>query len=88
MKLRFTRGYRGVLTDEKYYPPGAVVEIEYDTALKLLEDGRAEVVRPEITPAAAQMAAENEIVLYKLTGTGKGGRITVDDVKAAINDRD
>ena len=87
-KVRFLHGYQGWLTGEIYYKPGRVAEFDYTTALNLVQDGRAEFIRPEITPAAAKMAAEHKIALYQLTGTGKGGKITVDDVKAFISDRD
>ena len=87
-KVKFIQGYRGWLTGEIFYKPGRVAEFDYTTALNLVTDGRAVFVLPEITPAAAKMAADSEVELYKLTGTGQGGKITVDDVKAFISDRE
>jgi pyruvate/2-oxoglutarate dehydrogenase complex dihydrolipoamide acyltransferase (E2) component len=39
---------------------------------------------PEATEKAAELAKENSIDLGSVKGTGSEGRITVDDVKAAI----
>lgn len=40
----------------------------------------------EATDAAKALAAENNIDLATITGTGAGGRVTQDDVKALLPD--
>jgi pyruvate dehydrogenase E2 component (dihydrolipoamide acetyltransferase) len=44
-------------------------------------------VRIEISPAARRLARDNEIDVGTVTGTGPGGRITRDDILAAIEAR-
>jgi len=39
-----------------------------------------------LAPAARKMAAENDLDVSKLQGTGKGGRVLKEDVQKAIND--
>ena len=41
MRVRFEKGYRGVLTKEKYYPPGTIANLKKEIAEKLIEEGRA-----------------------------------------------
>lgn len=41
-------------------------------------------VEVEATPAASRLAAEAGIALTALTGTGKDGRVTVSDVRIAM----
>jgi 2-oxoglutarate dehydrogenase E2 component (dihydrolipoamide succinyltransferase) len=40
-----------------------------------------------VNPAAKKMLAENDMVSDDITGTGKGGRITKEDVQLAVHDR-
>ena len=40
--------------------------------------------QPGITPAARELAAENNIEIGAITGTGAGGAITVADVRKAV----
>lgn len=47
----------------------------------------ADAGRPEATERAASLAAELGIELEWIAGTGKGGRITVADVRATGSDR-
>ncbi|RPJ49842.1 MAG: hypothetical protein EHM23_36105 [Acidobacteria bacterium] len=39
------------------------------------------------TPAAVDLAAANEVDLEEVEGTGSGGKITVDDVRTAVEER-
>ena len=49
--IKFLTDYRGVLTDERFYEAGAVVELA--KASVLVADGRAEFVEPEPPSALA-----------------------------------
>lgn len=40
-----------------------------------------------VNPAAKKLLAENDMVSDDITGTGKGGRITKEDVQLAVHDR-
>jgi hypothetical protein len=53
-KIRFLADYRGVLTQERFYQAGAVVEDDSLNAPALVAAGRAEYVQdePEPKPAA------------------------------------
>jgi pyruvate dehydrogenase E2 component (dihydrolipoamide acetyltransferase) len=61
---------------EQVAPPPA-------TAPKPAADGAGGADRPVATPVARRTAVELGISLHGLTGTGPGGRITVDDVTRA-----
>jgi pyruvate/2-oxoglutarate dehydrogenase complex dihydrolipoamide acyltransferase (E2) component len=43
---------------------------------------------PEVTPAAARLASDNDVDLSEVTGTGKDGSIKVEDVQKALDDRE
>jgi pyruvate dehydrogenase E2 component (dihydrolipoyllysine-residue acetyltransferase) len=63
---------------EQVAPPPAAT-----TAPKPAADGSGGADRPVATPVARRTAVELGISLHGLTGTGPGGRITVDDVTRA-----
>lgn len=64
-------------------PFDALVHVLYDTTL-----GRSSVDDDiDATDAARQLAADSNIDLADVEGTGSGGRITVDDVRVAIEAR-
>jgi pyruvate/2-oxoglutarate dehydrogenase complex dihydrolipoamide acyltransferase (E2) component len=48
----------------------------------------AAVVEPLVSDAIAEFAAENNVDLSKVVGTGKDGRIRKSDVEAAIDAQD
>lgn len=50
IQVRFVKDYRGVLTGEQFYEMGAVVSFEDTTARQLVNDGRAEIVKPSRKP--------------------------------------
>lgn len=53
MKIKFLHDFRGRETGEQYYTAGQVVEIDDQTAARLIADKRAEEVKdeqPEQTP--------------------------------------
>ena len=90
MRIQFINGYRGILTNEIHYLPGTVMDLDRETALELIREGRAVAYDPdpepiEATDAAVELAAEHGIDLAKVAGSGAEGRILVSDVKAAIN---
>jgi 2-oxoisovalerate dehydrogenase E2 component (dihydrolipoyl transacylase) len=47
-------------------------------------DGEAGAERPRLSPAVRKLAAEHQIDASALRGTGMGGRVTRDDVLAAV----
>lgn len=51
MRIRFTRGYRGRLTDETFYEAGEVAALEAGAAI--VEEGAAEIAEPEVGESAA-----------------------------------
>src|ERR1700682_1755258 len=61
-------------------PPGPVPEPA--APAPPAEDGSAE--RPRLSPAVRKLAAEHQIDPSALRGTGMGGRVTRDDVLAAV----
>jgi len=72
--------YGGVTVAEETFAPEYAPEYEADT------DGNDDELGPDIdaTDAARNLAAEHGINLATITGTGADGRITKDDVEAAI----
>lgn len=79
---------------------GEIYELPERTVNRLLELGDVRMYSgssenkavgpPKINKNAAKFAAENEINISNVEGSGKGGRITLKDVKAfaeAIGDR-
>lgn len=64
-------------------------KVEEGIFYPLDEDEAAEVVEqsagPEVTPAAARLAAENSIDLTTVEGTGKDGSIKTEDVQKVID---
>ena len=48
MKVKFINGFRGKETNEVYYEPGQVVDLDDDTAALLIRDGRCTAVEIEI----------------------------------------
>jgi 2-oxoisovalerate dehydrogenase E2 component (dihydrolipoyl transacylase) len=60
----------------------ATVAAEPATVAAAVEDGGAE--RPRLSPAVRKLAAEHQIDPSALRGTGMGGRVTRDDVLAAV----
>ena len=90
MKVKFLVGYRGWITGERHYPPGTVCELDEDAAVRLIDEGRAELYQEkpgpvEATPSATKFAVENNINLARVVGSGTDGRILVGDVKAYLD---
>ena len=81
MKVRFLVGYRGILTDEVHYPPGAEQEFEEETAIRLIDEGRAFPLEVEATEAAIELSIKESIYLGDVKGSGSGGRIVLSDVR-------
>ena len=50
MLVRFLVDYRGVLTGEIFYEAGTEVDIESNSAMRLIADKRAEMVEQEPEP--------------------------------------
>jgi pyruvate/2-oxoglutarate dehydrogenase complex dihydrolipoamide acyltransferase (E2) component len=69
----------GLVTDER-----EVTSLEaHATAVSALDLGLAEPERAAASPAARRLARELGVHLGRITGTGPGGRITLEDVAAA-----
>ena len=49
-KIKFLRGFRGVLTQEKHYPAQTVAEFTNERADALVAQGVAEFVTEPVTP--------------------------------------
>ena len=49
-KIKFLRGFRGVLTQEKHYAPLAVAEFTDERAKALVAHGVAEYCEDKVTP--------------------------------------
>lgn len=61
MKIRFTDGYRGILTGEHYFKKGSVTTLEDSVAAQIIAQGKAEaVVTPEAKPAPKPKASERK----------------------------
>lgn len=71
--------------DEKKEKPAEAVPKEAPAAE---EKPAAEREKTPVTSVARKIAEENKIDLSSVEGTGPGGRITREDVEAAIRDRD
>lgn len=66
-------------------PSEAATDIQRHAAGDFSVEDNAEV---DATDAARELANENSLSLSEVDGTGQDGRVTVDDVKAALADRD
>ena len=66
-------------------PPGPAVEAR-DTSPVAQADGSAAApgAAPELSPAVRRLIQERGLDASKITGTGRGGRITVQDVEAQV----
>ena len=63
--IKFLTDYRGVLSKEEFFRAGAVVDVDYATAL--VNAGRAEYVNPE--PGEADLLALNDQQLKDMAKT-------------------
>lgn len=71
----------------EYYIP--IVELEAmdaEVVGQVPEVGEAQEARPEATDAAVALAREAGIDLQTVAGTGKDGKITIGDVRSAVDD--
>ena len=91
VKVEFISGYRGWATNEEYFAPGRETKVTQEIAEYLQDHGFAKIIeavpegKPNITPSAHKIAIRNGLDLAEITGTGQGGKITVQDVKDLIN---
>lgn len=63
---------------------GIFYPLDEDDAVKVVE----EQTGPDITEAAAKLAAEEGVDLDAVTGTGKDGRIIEPDVQKVVDERE
>jgi pyruvate dehydrogenase E2 component (dihydrolipoamide acetyltransferase) len=61
---------------------GMIVERDVEAFLARMPSG------PRVTPLAARLAAEAGVDLTSVAGTGPGGKVTADDVRAAASTRE
>jgi large subunit ribosomal protein L21 len=77
--------------EKKAETPKAEKKVEAPTAEKPAPKKEAvaeAIAEAEITPAAAELAAEHGIDVSSIEGTGKDGRVLKSDVEKAIKERD
>lgn len=88
MKVEFLTGYRGFITEEKYYKAGEVVDLEPGIANYLLDAERVVLVgmHVEATPAATEYAIQHGVNIAKIAGSGADGRILISDVRKHLDD--
>lgn len=60
---------------------GIFYPVDEDDAARIVDERTG----PEVTPAAAKLAADNSIDLSDVTGTGEDGAIKKDDVQNVID---
>jgi pyruvate/2-oxoglutarate dehydrogenase complex dihydrolipoamide acyltransferase (E2) component len=83
----FNRDSPGVLelSEESAESPETVERAEHSSPLdRMVRSGDLETRNVEASPAAVKLAAENDIDLADVEGTGKGGKVTVTDVRKLI----
>ncbi len=64
--------------------PGALPVTEQEAQPKTLNGNHAAAYTGHVTPVVARMVAEHQIDLAKVTATGRGGRVTKQDVEAYL----
>jgi hypothetical protein len=82
MTIRFLVNYRGVLTGEKYYLAGAVVEDSELHATELVAEGRAEFV--DHGPAVEELTIKELRRMAKEAGIKYGGLRKAGLIKAIV----
>jgi pyruvate/2-oxoglutarate dehydrogenase complex dihydrolipoamide acyltransferase (E2) component len=75
---------------EHSFTPDLLARLVKDGALELIEDEPETAViensEANATKSAIELADEHGLQLWSVTGTGKGGRITLSDVRALVED--
>lgn len=64
-KVKFTRGFQGVATNELFFEAGQEWEFDDDTAAQLVKENAAEIVLPELLPPAEEQPAPAKIARRK-----------------------